>query len=127
MRLIHPDGSPRARDAAPAQQVVRRWDRLSVEEAADVFQETFTGATILPNRQLLENARARAEESGALRFPSPLVTVNDLWSVYAVGSTVLAVAVQDGEVLSLASLRPSGHRPSRHSLAQVAETLVYDP
>ena len=59
--------------------------------------------TLFPNRLVVENARALAEEAGA-PVPVSLVAINDLWSVYAVSSTLLAVAVQDGETVSLATL-----------------------
>ena len=52
---------------------------------------------------MLENARAQAEEAGEPAMVA-LVAVNDPWSVYAVGPTFLAVAVLDGETISLASL-----------------------
>ncbi|MCB9610090.1 MAG: hypothetical protein H6829_07125 [Planctomycetes bacterium] len=102
MKLLHPDGSLEL-EARPLQQVARQWNQLSTEEAASVFQQAFTEASILPNRLVVENARALAEEAGA-PVPVSLVAVNDLWSVYAVSSALLAVAVQDGETVSLATL-----------------------
>ena len=104
MKIQHPDGSLELQ-ARPLQQVARQWNQLSTAEAAAVFRATFTEASILPNRLVLENARALAEESSA-PVPVALVAVNDLWSVYAVSAAMLAVAVQDGETVSLTTLDP---------------------
>lgn len=104
MRLIHPDGSLEL-EATPIQQVARQWNQLSVAEAAAVFQQTFTEASILPNRLVLENARALAEET-ASPAPLALVAVNEAWSVYAVSAALLAVSVHDGQTVSLSTLDP---------------------
>ncbi|MEE9394836.1 MAG: hypothetical protein V3W41_20295 [Planctomycetota bacterium] len=104
MRLIHADGSIEIL-ARPIQKVARQWDKLSADEATAVFQEAFTEASLLPNYIVLEQARAHAEEQET-EVPVALVAVNDLWSVYSVASTTLAIAVQDGETLSLATFTP---------------------
>lgn len=90
-------------EAKPIQQVVRDWTALPMADAAALFQRTFTEASVLPSLVVLEEAQARAETWSG-RVPVALVAVNDLWSVYAVTSALLAVSAEHGRTVSLASL-----------------------
>jgi len=90
-------------EAKPIQQVVRDWTAASLAEAAELFQRTFTQASVLPSMVVLEEAQARAETWSG-RVPVALVAVNDLWSIYAVTSALLAVSAEHGRTMSLTSL-----------------------
>ena len=87
----------------PLQHVFENWRALSDEQAAEIFQDSFQKATILPNRAILEEAKTLSATWGT-EVPIGLMAVNDDWSVYAVGPRWIALNVWEGETVYFSEL-----------------------